>query len=222
MIIADKLVCSSILKPNTKARSFSGATTGTLKNKLRAYNFEKCKTIIVHVGGNNAYDGKDIETFCDDYISLLESLAGYDCRIIVSGLLPRKGIDLEPYDKQLKALCDENKIEFINNFNSILFASVELPATYFLSDKFQLNTNGTRKRLSNVDKLCKVTRPGSQSQSVQAHRLSQFPGAGRGPQMGWRPRSNPKYCNICSKRGQSTPECNFNRRVTDTSRFFSR
>ena len=54
--------------------SFPGATTETLKEKLCAYNLDNCKTIIVHVGGNDADDGNDLETVCDDFISLLESL----------------------------------------------------------------------------------------------------------------------------------------------------
>ena len=119
---------------------------------------------------------KDLESFCDDYISLLESITCDDRRIVVSGLLPRKGIDLEPYNEHLKALCDENNIEFINNFNCFLFASGELPATYFNPDKLHLNTNGTRKLLSNVDKMCKVTRPVSQGQTIPDRRMSQFSG----------------------------------------------
>ena len=140
------------LKHNATVRSFPGATTETLKEKLSAYNLENCKTIILHVGGNDADDGKDIDTFCDDYISLLETLVEEDRRIIVSGLLPRKSIDLKPYNEQLKSLCEENDIEFVNNFDSFLFASGEIPATYFSRDKIHLNVNGTRKLLSNLDK----------------------------------------------------------------------
>ena len=86
----------------------------------------------------------------------------------MSGLLYRKGIDLEPYNAHLKALCDENNYEFINYFNCFLFASGELPATYFNQDELHLNTNGRQKLLSYVDKMCKVTRPISQGQTVPA------------------------------------------------------
>ena len=83
------------LKPNT-TRSFRGATTETFKNKLDDYNLDKCKTAILHVGSNDVDDGKDLDDFCDDYISLLDTLAHEDRRIIVSGLLPIHGISLEP------------------------------------------------------------------------------------------------------------------------------
>ena len=216
-----KGVRNNQLKPNTTVRSFPGATTVTLKEKLRAYNLEQCKTIIVHVGGNDADDGKDLDTFCDDYISLLDSLSNDDRRIIVSGLLPRKGINLEPYNEQLKAICEENNIEFINNFDDFLYASGELPATYFHKDKLHLNFNGTKKLLSNVDKTCKVTRPDTQGYDAPAPRMPRYSGFGRGHQSGRRPRSNPKYCHICSKQGHSTQDCYFNGRMNETSRYFS-
>ena len=98
------LIGSSILKQvqtnelngHTTVRSFSGATITTLKDKIKKYNIDECKTIILHVGGNDADQGVDIDSFCDNYIALLESLASDDRRIIVSGLLPRKTANLEP------------------------------------------------------------------------------------------------------------------------------
>ena len=74
-------------------------------------------------------------------LSLLDSLAHEDRRIIVSGLLPRKGANIEPYNEQLKSLCEENDIEFYNNFDKNK------------RDKFHLNYNGTKKLLSNTDKI---------------------------------------------------------------------
>ena len=106
------LVGSSILKgvqtkdlnSDTAVRSFSGATTVSLKEKLQEYDIQKCKTVILHVGGNDADDEDSLETFCDNYIELLESLACDDRLLIVSGLLPRKSVDLEPYNGTLKIL----------------------------------------------------------------------------------------------------------------------
>lgn len=84
------------LKPDTTVRSFSGATTETLKTKLENYNLENCKTIILQVGGNDADNEDDLDTFHENYVSLLDSLVSDERRIIVSGLLPRKLVDLGP------------------------------------------------------------------------------------------------------------------------------
>ena len=125
-----KRVKTKKLKPSVTVTSFSGATTVILQDKLSNYNIENCKTVLLHIGGNDADNGKDLDTFCDDYISLLESLVEDDRRIIISGLLPRRGMDLEPYDVQLKLVCDEILIDFVNHFDSFL-ESGKLSQTFY-------------------------------------------------------------------------------------------
>ena len=79
-------------------RSFPGTTSQTLKSKLQEYETDNCKTIILHVGGNDGDNGADMDSFQDEYILLLEILASEDRRLIVSGLLPRGTADLESYN----------------------------------------------------------------------------------------------------------------------------
>ena len=78
--------------------------------------------MIVHVGSNNADDGQDIDDFCDDYSSLIDTLTHEDRQVIVSGLLPRKDSNIEPYNEQLKSLCEDNGIEYVNHFDNFVFA----------------------------------------------------------------------------------------------------
>ena len=108
-------------------RSFSGARADTIGEKLSEYNIDVCKTIILQVGGKNADDGVDLDTFFKSYVSLLNSISGENRRIIVFGLLPHKSVDLKPYNDILKKICDENDIELIDNYDSFLLASGEMP-----------------------------------------------------------------------------------------------
>ena len=85
------------------------ATVDSFGNKLGDYDLDKCTTIILHVGRNDASNSTDLDAFCDNYISLLDSLLAEDWRLIVSGLLPRGNVDIEPYNDKLKSLCDENE-----------------------------------------------------------------------------------------------------------------
>ena len=101
------------LKKNTAVRSFTGATIERLENKLNNYNIERCKTIIIHVGGNDADQGVDLKTFTESYSSLLDNLASENRRLIVSGLLPRESVNLDSYNKCLKTLCATKDVEFI-------------------------------------------------------------------------------------------------------------
>lgn len=116
-------------------RTFSGATVDSLKTKLGEYDIDKCKTIILHVGGNDADNGTDAESFCDSYVSLLDNLLADDRRLIVSGLLPRESVDLEPYNDKLKSLCDENNIEYIEHFDGFYKPQVKFLKYTFIMTK---------------------------------------------------------------------------------------
>ena len=92
--------------------------------------------------------------FSENYFSLLNSLDAENRRIIVSGLLPNELANLKSYNKKkLKDNCKENDIQFIDNFDTFLFASGEMPEFYFHADKLHLNVSGTQKLLSNIDFL---------------------------------------------------------------------
>ena len=199
-----KGVKNSDLNNDTTVRSFPGATIQTLKSKLEQYDIEQCKTIFLHVGGNDGDNGADMDSFQDDYIDLLESLASDDRRLIVSGILPRGTKDLEPYNQQLKSLCDANNIDFIDNYDNFLLASGELPDTYYHRDKTHLNVAGTRKLLKAFDKFCKVTGPFKSSDiRPQRQQRSNMPPPDR------RYHSQ-KYCHICKIKNHHTQECWFN------------
>ena len=111
-------VQTSELKSNAAVKTLSGATINVVKTKLGEYDIDNCKTIILHVGGNDTDNGTDPEEFCDSYISLLDSLVADDRRIVVSGLLPRRSVDLEPLNNKLKALYAENDIEYVDHYDS--------------------------------------------------------------------------------------------------------
>ena len=104
-----------------------------------------------------------------------------DRRVIVSGLLPRKSVDMSPYDDRLKSLCETYEVEYVDNFKGFMLASGEIPGSYFLSDKTHLNSFGLRKLLSELNRVHHITRlhQGSASRSNI-----------NGPRQGNTPRGN--------------------------------
>ena len=64
-------VRTSELNANTTVRSFPGATINTLKSYLSGYDLDECKTVLIHVGTNDAADDADIETFAENFESLI-------------------------------------------------------------------------------------------------------------------------------------------------------
>ena len=158
----------------------------------------------------------DLDTFCDNYTTLLSDLSTDDRTIIVSGLLPRGSVDLEPYNDRLRTLCSENDIAFIDNFNRFLLASGELPDTFFLKDKTHLNAFGTRKLLQNINNQYRVTRSSEPQKAPRISRQHTLPAAGRGYKpYGYKPQVN--YCHICSMNNHNTSNCRFNGRNNEMS-----
>ena len=218
-----KGVRTSELQPNATStiRKFSGAKTEDVKTKIREYDIDRCKTIILHVG-----NGTDPEEFCDGYVSLLNSLVADDRRIIVSGLLSRQSVDFEPFNDKLKALCAENDIEYVDHFASFLLASGEMAEMYFLRDRTHLNGSGTTKFLSNIDKVFKVLGMANSvsrcQQSFPRNKQSQ----GFRNVVGLRQRNglrtSSKNYHICSLSNHNTAECWFNDRNARQQRRFSR
>ena len=207
-----KNVNSNQLNANTTVRSFPGATIDSLKSKLSEYNLDQCKTVLLFVGGNDADNGTDIETFAEKYETLITDLMTHDRRVIVVGLLPRTTVDLNPFNDRLKTLCEAYGVEFIDNYKSFLLASGEIPDSYFQSDKVHLNNFGLRRLLTNVDRAHPIVskRPAQsadrQSNATQSgiHRPKGARGYARGSPFAT------KFCHICSKNGHETRECRSN------------
>ena len=124
------------LKSDTTVQSFPEAITTTLKDELKKYHIDKRKTIILHIGSNDAYNGDDVDSFfCDNYIALLETLASDDHRLIVSGPLPRKTANLESNNNSLDPFAQNNDIEFVDHFYSFILGTDKIPTGYFWKTK---------------------------------------------------------------------------------------
>ena len=218
------LIGSSLLKnvkvgdlnKSTAVRTFPRATIDTIKLKLSEYNLDNCKTIILLVGGNDAENGTDLETFAEKYELLLNSLLADDHRVIVAGLLPRETVDLSAFNNRLRQLCDACDVEFVENYQNFLLASGEIPESYYSRDKVHLNNYGTRKLLSNIDKVHRVATQSLASVPDRSGRI--YRPAYRANTGKSRPGNNnnnnrpSKFCHICMRNGHATQECWFNGR----------
>ena len=206
------------LNKSTAVRTFPRATIDTIKSKLTEYNLDNCKTIILLVGGNDAENGTDLETFAEKYELLLNSLLADDHRVVVAGLLPRETVDLSAFNNRLRQLCDACDVEFVENYQNFLLASGEIPESYYSRDKIHLNNYGTRKLLSNIDKVHRVAAQGQASVPDRSGRM--YRPAYRANNGKSRPGNNnnnnnnrpSKFCHICMRNGHATQECWFNGR----------
>ena len=216
----------SELKKNTAVRSFPGATVKTLQNKLKQFNLDKCETIIIHVGGNDADQGIDLDNFSDNYSSLLNGLSAENRQIIVSGLLPRESVNLGPYNGCLKTLSEAQVVDFVDHYDGFLFASGDLADSYFHRDKVHPNSFGIKKMLRNIDAFHKVTGTGTHLRpSAPGRKRYSYPSHSNHSNDSKNRRSyhnGPQYCHICSRKGHGTIDCWYNGRNTNQVGFRQR
>jgi len=116
----------SRLKNNIRVKHFHKATIRALTEQLKNMNLSVYDTVITHVGDFDIVDGADINMFENDYKYLL-SVVSAKCKVVVSGLLPRRGTNVKPFNIKLKILCDKMKVTFIDNHDSFIMASGDLP-----------------------------------------------------------------------------------------------
>ena len=107
---------------------------------------------MLHVGGNDADNGVDIEFLREHYESYIDTVNDSNSCIIVSGLFPRESVDLETFNETLKSLYAYNVVELVDNYDSFLLATGELVDSYYYKDKVHINT-GTRKLLKKYQQV---------------------------------------------------------------------
>ena len=109
---------------------------------------------VLHIGGHDNARTKHSE-FKQKYKSLLKSLSDKNCKLVISGLLSRSGIDMRPYNTILKYMSIQFEAKFIDNHDSFSLASTELPFEYFQVDKVIVEFPGTLLLVQNKkQKLC--------------------------------------------------------------------
>ena len=133
------------MNKNTAIRTIHGATIDKLTDKINELNIENCETIILYDGGNDADNGEDIESFREHYESLIDTVKDGNRRIIVSELLSRESVDLEPYNETLKSLCADNIVELVDNYDGFLLATGELVDSYYSKDKVHIKKDRYKK-----------------------------------------------------------------------------
>lgn len=112
------------------------------------------KNIIVQVGGNDIAHHGNIQTFLEDYESLLYALRAYgnkDSNIIVSGLLPRSDVSVYEANHELMNLCKFLDVIFIDQLQSFRGYQDYPNSFYFGYDGIHLNRKGTSMLLRNMN-----------------------------------------------------------------------
>lgn len=162
------------LKQNVRVKTFFKATIESLTQELSQMDLSVYETVVIHVGEMDIANKLDVEAFKSKYKELI-SLVTKTSKVIISGLLPRETHDVQHYNHALSDICISQKIQFIENHNTFILASGEIPRYYFHPDKTNLKPYGTARLLSNINSKCSIFR----DKSNDTPQMSQFPNQNR-------------------------------------------
>ena len=165
-----KTIETRFLDENVRVKSYYKAKIETLQENLSEMDLSRYKNIILHIGGYDVDAKAKPDQFKAKYQSLLQSLSETESKIYISGLLPRGRIDIKPYNNILKSLSSQFQATFIDNHDSFIMASGELPFEYYQADRTNLKFPGTRLLVRNINNKCTILPPSNSLNQTQNHR----------------------------------------------------
>ena len=158
------IVGSSVLKGIDPSKLKEGVDVWTHRgaNVLDIYNDIKNNidvssyhTVVIHVGGNDASCRKDERQFISIYKDIIKYLKGLECRVVVSGILPRHERDVSYFNDLLQKLCRDEHITYISH-DRVFLSNDNLARNLYLSDLIHLNNFGTIRLLRNVNRFVNI------------------------------------------------------------------
>ena len=122
-------------------KTFDGAQIQQLREKLNAMNLEPYEKIVLHIGECDVSAGSDVETVSSNMHELLLDLRA-KFTVAVSGMLPMKGFNIKAFNSEIKKLCGEYDVEYIDHHDSFVMASGEVPRSLFYGKNQSLRPAG--------------------------------------------------------------------------------
>ena len=155
---SDAITClePKFLGKNVRIKSFKNATIQNLRETLPKMGRSRYLQLILHIGGQDVDANMGKADFQESYQAIIKFLVQKGCKVFESGLLPRRGTDMKPYNAVLKTICKTNKVGFIDNHDSFVLALGEIPNYFYHADMTNLRFPGIRKVVHNINIACAI------------------------------------------------------------------
>ena len=102
-----KNIETTFLAYNVKVKTFIKAKIETLEENRNKMDLSRYDKIALNIRGHDVDAKVGPAEFKLKYQSLLNSLTDKNCKLFISGLLPRTGINMKPYNSILKELSSK-------------------------------------------------------------------------------------------------------------------
>lgn len=151
-----KSIETKYLAENVRVKHLKNAKIDSFKEALARMDLSRYKNLVIHIGEHDIDDKISQSVFREKYKSLLSNLTEQGCKLYVSGFLPRGKTNVKPFNDILKHLCQTHGIQFIENHDSFILASGDLPYDFFYADKINLKFAGTRALVHSINSQCMI------------------------------------------------------------------
>ena len=134
-----------------------GGNSQEILNEIKMYDLQQFSNVVIYVGGNNASNKTNIETFEDLYGQLLEHIKEKsECRIILVNSCPRGDTDTSTVNSVIRRLSEYHNTELVDSYKAFYDKSAKLIERFYSSDYIHLSDSGTRRLLGSINEKLEI------------------------------------------------------------------
>ena len=160
LLIGDSIICGinkEGLKEHVYQHGISRATVKTILDEIKMYDLQQFSHVVIYVGGNNASNKSDIETFEHQYGQLLKHIKERsDSRIILVNSCPRADTDTSAVNRVIRRLSEYHNTELVDAYKAFYDNSAKLIKRFYSSDSIHLSDSGTRRLLGSINEKLEI------------------------------------------------------------------
>ena len=162
LLIGDSLlsgVNKKGLKDDVHCQPLPGATIEIIKDKISMFDISKFKNVVIYVGGNDAANSDNTETFIKRYKDVITSIKkkNKDCRIYLCSSCPRGDAEVHKFNGEIEKLATENSVRFIDIYPAFYDKNEDLRTKFYgLKDWIHLSNSGTKRLLGTIDRVIPI------------------------------------------------------------------
>jgi hypothetical protein len=186
-----------------------GGTTTSLKKHIEDLDLTPFNTVILQFGGNDADRDIEIHDFNRNYLNIIQEIQKCNevKHIVVGGIVPRTKKNTEKYNKELKSICRQENIDFVNHLENFLLKNGKIVNGLLYSDGVHLTKDGTSLLINNINDKVGILKHENDKNETPPNGAPK-----RNKNVHVRPpRRRP--CFNCGENNHSQNQCRFNARL---------
>ena len=121
---------------------------------MKVYDIRKFSHLMIYIGGNDASNGVDIESFEHAYGQLIQYIkdSNEQCKIIICNTCPRGDTSTSEVNDIIRTLAEHHGVCLIDQDRAFYNRHGKIIESYYDSDCIHLSASGTKRLLGTINK----------------------------------------------------------------------